>query len=195
MNRIRIGIVGYGNIGKGVEQAVEYAPDMELVAVFTRRNPSEMQINSQAKVLQLEQAIEMKDQIDVMILCGGTLTDLPEQGPTLAQYFNTVDSFDTHEKIPEYMEMVNKAADKGRKTAIISTGWDPGLFSMIRALAGAVLPDGDTYTFWGRGVSQGHSFAIRQVEGVKHAVQYSVPRDSAIEEARSGRRPQLSAWE
>ncbi len=193
MKKTRIGIVGYGNIGKGVEKAIEYAPDMELAAVFTRRDPSALAIASQAKVMSFEQVLDMKDQIDVMILCGGTTADLPEQGPYLAGHFNMVDSFDAHTKIPEYMSVIEAAAAKGKKTAVISAGWDPGLFSMMRSLGEAVLPDGNYYTFWGRGVSQGHTFAIRHIEGVKDAVQYSVPVDSALAEVRSGRRPQLSA--
>ena len=193
MKKIKIGIMGYGNIGKGVEKAVDYAYDMELVAVFTHRNPKELAIVSQAKVMSYEQATNLKDKIDVMILCGGTSADLPEQGPKLVHDFNTVDSFDTHTKIPEYMANIDRVAKNSKKTAIISAGWDPGLFSIMRALGEAVLPDGNFYTFWGRGVSQGHTFAIRHIEGVKNGIQYSIPIDSAVEEARSGRRPHLSA--
>jgi len=170
---IRIGIVGYGNIGRGVEKAVAAAPDMELRAVFTRRDPKDSALTgASAPVLPVGAAEKMTGEIDVMVLCGGSATDLWEQGPYFAGNFNTVDSFDTHARIPEYMAAIDAAAQ--RTTAIISCGWDPGLFSMIRLLSGSILPDGDSYTFWGKGVSQGHSDAIRRIDGVKKAIQYTV---------------------
>jgi diaminopimelate dehydrogenase len=196
--KIRIGIAGYGNIGKGVEKVIAQNPDMELVAVFTRREPEKLLINTPGvTVYNIDEAVNMTDKIDVMVLCGGTAKDLPEQGPKFVALFNTVDTFDTHAKIPEYLESVNKAAKN--KTAIISTGWDPGLFSMMRMVYEAVLPDGVNYVFYGRGVSQGHSDAIATVEGVKkssekkYAVQYTVPYEDAINEVRSGSNPQLTA--
>lgn len=194
MEKIRIGIVGYGNIGRGVEKAVHASADMELVAVFTRRDPAGLAIQTKgAKVLGIDDAFAMKDEIDVMILCGGSATDLPEQGPQFAQAFSIVDSFDTHAKIPAYLKTVNDAAKN--TTAVISAGWDPGLFSIIRALSGAILPGGNSYTFWGKGVSQGHSDAIRRVEGVRYAVQYSVPIQQAMDAVKSGTSPVLSTRE
>jgi len=188
MEKIRIGIVGYGNIGKGVEKAVLTAPDMELKAVFTKRDPVSIQLSySSAPVLPFAESKTKTDEIDVMILCGGSKTDLIGQGPELAALFNTVDSFDIHSKIPEYLKSVDAAAQK--TTAIISCGWDPGLFSMMRAISESVLPDGNHYTFWGHGVSQGHSVAVRSVEGVKTGVQYSVPLADAVESVRRGERP------
>ncbi|MCL2785141.1 MAG: diaminopimelate dehydrogenase [Propionibacteriaceae bacterium] len=188
---IRIGIVGYGNIGRGVEKAVRAAEDMELVAVFTRRDPAAVALESgSVPVLSVDEAEHMTDAIDVMVLCGGSATDLAEQGPYFASMFNTVDSFDTHARIPEYLAAVNACAKE--TTAVISTGWDPGLFSMMRALFEAVLPAGATYTFWGKGVSQGHSDAIRRVPGVAHAVQYTIPREEAIAQVRSGAMPELT---
>lgn len=193
MSKIRIGIVGYGNIGKGVEAAIRQNPDTELVAVFTRRTADSIKINTPgAKVVNIKEAKNYTEDIDVMILCGGSATDLPEQGPEFAAMFNTVDSFDTHAKIPEYLENVNKAAAASKKTSVISVGWDPGLFSMIRMLSGAILPIGKDYTFWGKGVSQGHSDAIRRVPGVKNAIQYTIPIDNAIESVRSGSNPELT---
>jgi len=193
MSKIRIGIVGYGNIGKGVEAAIKQNPDTELVAVFTRRTADSVKINTPgAKVVNIKEAKNYTEDIDVMILCGGSATDLPEQGPEFAAMFNTVDSFDTHAKIPEYLEKVNKAAAASKKTSVISVGWDPGLFSMIRMLSGAILPVGKDYTFWGKGVSQGHSDAIRRVPGVKNAIQYTIPIDNAIESVRSGSNPELT---
>jgi len=192
MSKIRIGIVGYGNIGRGVEKAVQAAPDMEMTAVFTRRDPSEVKIcDGSAAVMHVGRAADMKGSVDVMVLCGGSASDLPVQGPQFAKDFNIVDSFDTHAKIPEYMAAVDAAA-KGT-TAIISAGWDPGLFSMMRAMSDAVLPDGSDYTFYGRGVSQGHSDAIRRIKDVKNAIQYTVPIGGAVDAARSGARPKLSA--
>lgn len=193
MSKIRIGIVGYGNIGRGVEAAIKQNADTELVAVFTRRQPDSLTIKTpNAKVVSIKDASKYANDIDVMILCGGSATDLPVQGPEFAAMFNTIDSFDTHAKIPEYFEKVNKAASAANKTSIISVGWDPGLFSMMRMLTGAVLPVGNDYTFWGKGVSQGHSDAIRRVAGVKNAIQYTVPVDSAVESVRSGKNPTLT---
>jgi len=188
MDKIRIGIVGYGNIGRGVEKAVLAAEDMELRAVFTRRSPSSLKLfDGTIPVLPIEAASKMTNGIDVMILCGGSATDLGEQGPYFASMFNIVDSYDTHAKIPEYMASIDAVAKK--TTAVISTGWDPGLFSMQRLVMESVLPDGKCYTFWGHGLSQGHSDAVRRIDGVKNAVQYTVPIDSAIEAVRSGNRP------
>lgn len=194
MDQIRVGIVGYGNIGRGVEKAVNCAPDMELAAIFTRRDPQSIQpAAAGTKVLGIGEAEGMTEQIDVMILCGGSAADLRVQGPQFAQLFNTVDSFDTHAKIPEYLADMDAAAKE--TVALLSCGWDPGLFSMLRLLSGAVLPEGADYTFWGRGVSQGHSDAIRQIAGVKSAVQYTVPIDNAVERARSGENPDLTTRE
>ena len=190
--KIRIGIAGYGNIGRGVEKVIPQNPDMELAGVFTRRNPGELKINTLGvPIYTLDNAESIKDKIDVMILCMGSAKDLPEWGVKCASMFNIVDSFDTHALIPEYFEKINKAAVN--KTAVISAGWDPGLFSMIRMMSEAILPEGKNYTFWGRGVSQGHSEAIRRVEGVKNAIQYTVPIEKAINEVRSGSNPELSA--
>ncbi len=193
MSKIRIGIVGYGNIGRGVEAAIKQNPDTELVAVFTRRTAESFSINTPgAKVVNISSAKDYANDIDVMILCGGSATDLPEQGPEFAAMFNIVDSFDTHAKIPEYYEKVDKAAASAKKIGVISVGWDPGLFSMIRMLSGAILPEGKDYTFWGKGVSQGHSDAIRRVPGVKDGKQYTIPIDSAVESVRSGSNPELT---
>lgn len=193
MNKIKIGIVGYGNIGRGVEAAIKQNQDTELVAVFTRRSPESLKINtSTAKVVAIDEAVNYKNDIDVMILCGGSATDLPEQGPEFAAMFNMVDSFDTHAKIPEYFETVNKAAIAAGKVGVISVGWDPGLFSMIRMMSGAILPVGNDYTFWGKGISQGHSDAIRRVEGVKDAKQYTIPMDKAVQSVRNGENPELT---
>lgn len=190
MANIKVGIVGYGNIGRGVEAAIKQNPDTELVAVFTRRSPESLKLDTPgAKSVSLGDAALYRDTIDVMILCGGSATDLPEQGPALAAMFNTVDSFDTHAKIPEYLEKLGTAAASAKKTAIASVGWDPGLFSMIRMMSGAILPDGRDYTFWGKGVSQGHSDAIRRVKGVANAIQYTIPIDSAVEAVRNGTNP------
>ncbi len=192
---IKVGIAGYGNLGKGAEKAVLAAPDMELVGIFTRRNPSSINTVSGCPVYSLNDVEQFKDDIDVMILCGGSASDLPEQTPALAALFNVVDSFDTHARIPEHFEAVNDAAQKAEKTAAISIGWDPGLFSLNRLISESILPDGASYTFWGRGVSQGHSDAIRRIEGVVDARQYTVPVPEAIEAARSGNRPELSTRE
>lgn len=193
---IRIGIVGYGNLGRGVEAALKQNSDMQLVSVFTRREPAEVQLlDANTPVRKLDSIASFKDQIDALILCGGSKNDLPEQGPALAAMFNTVDSFDTHAKIPEYFDAVDQAARQAGTTAIISVGWDPGLFSLNRLFGEAILPDGDTYTFWGKGLSQGHSDAVRRVPGVKAGVQYTIPAADAIERVRSGSRPQLATKE
>ena len=192
---IRIGIYGYGNLGRGVECAVKNNPDMELVAVFTRRDPSSVSILSDAGVYSADDVLNFKDKIDVMILCGGSATDLPVQTPKLAEHFNVVDSFDTHARIPEHFANVDAAAKKGNKTGLISVGWDPGMFSLNRMYANAILPDGSDYTFWGKGVSQGHSDAVRRIEGVIDARQYTIPVESALEAVRSGSNPELSTRE
>ena len=193
---IKIGIAGYGNLGRGVECAVKQNPDMTLAAVFTRRNPADVSILTEGvPVCRIEDAADWKDRIDVMILCGGSATDLPEQTPALAQMFNVIDSFDTHARIPEHFANVDAAAKKGGNVGIISVGWDPGMFSLNRLYANAVLPDGKDYTFWGKGVSQGHSDAIRRVEGVKDARQYTIPVESALEAVRAGENPELSTRE
>lgn len=187
--KIKVGIAGYGNLGKGVELAIKQNSDIELVAVFTRRNPEN--IISSSPVFHLSKAENFKSKIDVMILCGGSATDLPEMGPMLSAIFNTVDSFDTHAKIPEYFTNIDKIARRNKTLSLISTGWDPGLFSLARLLGQCVLPEGKDYTFWGKGVSQGHSDAIRRVKGVKNGVQYTVPVESALERVRSGENPDL----
>ena len=193
---IRIGIYGYGNLGRGVECAIMQNPDMELVAVFTRRDPSTVTlINKDVPVCKTEDALGMTDKIDVMILCGGSAKDLPEQTPYLAKYFNVVDSFDTHAKIPEHFENVDKRAKEGAKVGLISVGWDPGMFSLNRLIAGSILVDGQDYTFWGKGVSQGHSDAIRRIEGVKNAKQYTVPVEKALLSVRNGENPSLTTRE
>jgi len=196
MEKIRIGIVGYGNIGKGLETAIQNNPDMELVAVFTRRDPSTLKIkDKKAKVVHFCDAEKYKETIDVMVLCTGSAKDLPVHGVEFAKMFNTVDSFDTHAKIPEYLKNVNESALSSGKVSIVSIGWDPGLFSMIRMISNAVLPNGKDYTFWGKGVSQGHSDAIRRVEGVKKGIQYTIPIESAVERVRKGENPDLTAGE
>lgn len=193
---IRIGILGYGNVGRGVELAVEQNPDMKLAAVFTRRAPETVKtVSDSVRIVNIEELEQYKDSIDVLVLCSGSATDLPEQAPKYASLFNCVDSFDTHAKIPEYYESVNKAAKAAGKTAAISIGWDPGLFSLNRMLLGAVLPEGKDYTFWGKGVSQGHSEAIRRVKGVKNGIQYTIPVDEAVNRIRNGEMPELSTGE
>lgn len=193
---IRIGILGYGNLGRGVECAIRQNPDMELAAVFTRRNPEDVTIlTKSAAVCNVADAPEWKDKIDVMILCGGSATDLPVQTPEYVSMFNVVDSFDTHAKIPEHFANVDAAAKKSGKVGIISVGWDPGMFSLNRMYANAILPEGKDYTFWGRGVSQGHSDAIRRIDGVKDGKQYTIPVESALEAVRSGKDPELSTRE
>ena len=189
---IRIGILGYGNLGRGVELAIQHCPDMELAGVFTRRDPVSLKTVTGANVYSMEQAETMQDDIDVMILCGGSATDLPAQTPKFASMYNVVDSFDTHANIPAHFAAVDAQAKANGKTAIISTGWDPGMFSLNRVLMQAILPQGDTYTFWGKGVSQGHSDAIRRLDGVKDARQYTIPVESALEAVRNGEAPQLT---
>ena len=193
---IRVGILGYGNLGRGVECALKHTPDMELTAVFTRRAPETVKIlTSGAKVLSVSEAEHMQEDIDVMIICGGSATDLPKQTPYYAGLYNVVDSFDTHANIPEHFAEVDKAAKASGKVAAISIGWDPGMFSLNRMIAGAILPDGKSYTFWGKGVSQGHSDAIRRINGVKDARQYTIPVESALEAVRAGNNPELTTRE
>ena len=193
---IRVGIFGYGNLGRGVESAIRQNKDMELVAVFTRRSPESVKIRTQGVAVCHADDIESyKDKIDVMILCGGSATDLPVQTPNLAKHFNVIDSFDTHARIPEHFANVDASAKESGKVAIISVGWDPGMFSLNRAYAMAILPDGKDYTFWGKGVSQGHSDAIRRVEGVLDGKQYTIPVEAALEAVRSGVNPDLSVRE
>ncbi len=190
---IKIGILGYGNLGRGVECAVKQNNDMELKAVFTRRNPNEVSILTEsAKVYHIDDILMHKDEIDVLIICGGSATDLPVQTPEYAKYFNVIDSFDTHAKIPEHFANVDKSAQESGKIGIISVGWDPGMFSLNRVYANAILADGKDYTFWGKGVSQGHSDAIRRIEGVKDARQYTIPVQKALEQVRNGNTPELT---
>ena len=190
---IRIGILGYGNLGKGVECAIKHNPDMELKAVFTRRDPSTLSILTEgAKVYSVNDAPAMKDEIDVLIICGGSATDLPKQTPEMAKYFNVIDSFDTHARIPEHFEAVDKAAKESGHIGLISVGWDPGMFSLNRLYANAILPGGKDYTFWGKGVSQGHSDAIRRIDGVKDGKQYTIPVEAALESVRNGENPDLT---
>ncbi len=189
---IRIAIVGYGNLGKGVECAIKQNPDTELYAVFSRRAPETVKTLTGAKVYLLDDIINHKDNIDTVIICGGSATDLPTQTPELAKHFNVIDSFDTHAKIPEHFSNVDAAAKQGGNTAMISVGWDPGMFSLNRLYAEAILPDGKDYTFWGKGVSQGHSDAVRRIEGVLDARQYTIPVDEAVDRVRKGENPELS---
>ena len=190
---IRIGILGYGNLGRGIESAIRQNQDMELVAVFTRRDPQQVKIQTEGvSVYKVDQIAEFQDRIDVLMLCGGSATDLPKQTPEYAKYFNVIDSFDTHAKIPEYFANVDKAAKEGNNISIISVGWDPGMFSLNRLYAESILVQGSTYTFWGKGVSQGHSDAIRRIPGVKNAIQYTVPVDEAVDQVRSGSEPKLT---
>lgn len=192
-NSIRIGIAGYGNLGRGVETAIQKNPDLQLVGIFTRRAPESVSpCFAETAVFHMDSLSDFQDKIDVLILCGGSKDDLPQQGPGLASQFNIVDSFDTHARIPEYYESVDAPATANKKTALISIGWDPGMFSINRLFGEALLPDGETYTFWGKGLSQGHSDAIRRVDGVKAGVQYTIPSNDAIEQVRSGARPVLS---
>ncbi|KEH98488.1 diaminopimelate dehydrogenase [Clostridium massiliodielmoense] len=192
-NKIRVGIVGYGNLGRGVELALSQNEDFELEAIFTRRDPSKVDANS--KMVHISKIEDYKGKIDVMILCGGSALDLPEQGPKIVENFNTIDSFDTHARIPKYFKAMDEVAKKSGTIGLISIGWDPGLFSLNRILSEAVLPNGKDYTFWGTGVSQGHSDAIRRVEGVKNGVQYTVPVKNAIQRVRSGENPELAVSE
>ena len=195
MEKIKLGIVGYGNLGRGVECAVRQNEDVELSAIFTRRAPESLKVKSDAEVVSVKEIENWKDKIDVLILCGGSATDLPVQTPEYAKMFNVIDSFDTHAKIPEHFENVNKSAIMGNKVAIISVGWDPGLFSLNRMYANAILPDGNDYTFWGKGVSQGHSDAIRRVEGVKDGKQYTVPVEKALQSVKNCENPILTTRE
>lgn len=193
---IRIAIAGHGNLGKGVEAAIPLNPDMQLVGIYTRRSPDQLTpANPQTPVFAISELIGHADRIDVLILCGGSKEDLPRQGPEYAAHFNTVDSFDTHARIPDYFAEVDAPARANRKTALISAGWDPGMFSINRVLGEALLPDGDTYTFWGDGLSQGHSDALRRIPGVSGAVQYTRPVPAAVDKARSGTRPVLTTRE
>jgi len=190
---MRVGILGYGNLGKGVECAIKQNEDMELVAVFTRRNPESLKLLTPGvKVCSVDEAVQKKDEIDVLIICGGSATDLPKQTPEFSRYFNVIDSFDTHARIPEHFAAVDASAQEAGKVAVISVGWDPGMFSLNRLYANAILPQGKDYTFWGKGVSQGHSDAIRRVEGVLDGKQYTIPVDEALEAVRSGANPELT---
>lgn len=194
--KIRIGIAGYGNLGRGVEYAISACSDMDLIGVFTRRNPSDIKIvNEAVPVYAFDELKDFQNKIDVLILCGGSKNDLPVQGPALSSMFNTVDSYDTHAKIPGYFEAVDASAKPNGKTAIISVGWDPGLFSINRLFGETVLPNGETYTFWGKGLSQGHSDAVRRIDGVKGAVQYTIPVPDAVDRVRSGSQPVLTTRE
>lgn len=192
---IKIGIVGYGNLGRGVECAVSKSEDMELIGVFTRRSPESVQTCSNVPVYEMKQVYEMKEDIDVLVLCGGSANDLPKQTAELAEHFNVIDSFDTHAEIPEHFDRVDTASKNGKHISIISVGWDPGLFSLNRLYGQAILPNGSDYTFWGKGVSQGHSDAIRRIEGVKDARQYTIPVEAALESVRNGENPELSTRE
>ena len=190
---MKIGILGYGNLGKGVECAIKQNSDCELVAVFTRRDPSTVKLLTDGvPVVKIDDILSYQDKIDVLIICGGSATDLPKQTPEYAKYFNVIDSFDTHAKIPEHFENVNNSAKSANKTALISAGWDPGMFSLARLYANAILPNGNDYTFWGKGVSQGHSDAIRRIDGVKNAKQYTIPVESALQSVRNGENPELT---
>ena len=196
MTKIRIAIVGYGNLGKSVEIGINQNKDMELVGIFSRRDPNSIKVtNKEVAVYHIDEAKDMKDKIDVIILCGGSAKDIPEQGPMLAEMFNTVDAFDTHAKIPDYYNIMDKVAKESEKVAIISSGWDPGMFSINRLYAEAILPVGHTYTFWGKGVSQGHSDAVRRVDGVKNGAQYTIPVESAIKAIKEGQNPELTTRE
>ena len=193
---IRVGILGYGNLGKGVESAIAQNDDMELKAVFTRRNPESVSVRTAGvKVLQADELSHMQDELDMLILCGGSATDLPVQTPQYASMYNVVDSFDTHARIPEHFAAVDAAAKKAGKVSLISCGWDPGMFSLNRLYANCVLPEGKDYTFWGKGVSQGHSDAVRRIEGVKDCRQYTIPVEKAVEAVRSGSNPELTTRE
>ncbi|GAB4073109.1 diaminopimelate dehydrogenase [Barrientosiimonas marina] len=192
-SNIKLGIVGFGNLGKGAAKAIKATSDLDLVAVFTRREPESLNINEPGvQAVHIDHAEDYQSAIDVMLLCGGSATDLPEQTPHFASMFNTVNSYDTHAKIPEFYQTVNDAAANHQTTAIISVGWDPGLFSINRVMADAILPEGKSYSFWGEGLSQGHSDAVRRVNGVKNGVQYTIPSEEAIEQVRSGANPELS---
>ena len=190
---IRIGILGYGNLAKGVEASIQQNPDMKLVVVFSRRDPASVKIKTPGvDVVSVSKAEEYKDKIDVLIICGGSATDLPEMTPFYSKMFNCIDSFDTHANIPQHFEAVDKACQEGNTTSLISAGWDPGMFSIQRLYANCILPEGKDYTFWGKGVSQGHSDAIRRIPGVKNGKQYTIPVESALEAVRSGSEPELT---
>ena len=190
---MKIGILGYGNLGRGIEAAIRQNDDMELTSVFTRRDPSSVKLNTPGVgVYNVSEIVDHKDDIDVLVLCGGSATDLPEQTPEYVKYFNVIDSFDTHARIPEHFANVDKVAKENGNIALISCGWDPGMFSLMRLYSNAILQEGNDYTFWGKGVSQGHSDAIRRVEGVKNGKQYTIPIDSALEAVRSGSNPDLT---
>ena len=193
--KIKIAICGYGNLGKGVEKEISKSEDMELCAIFTRRDPKTLIINSNTPVVSIDEIDNWVDKIDVVIMCGGSATDLPVQVPIFAKKFNTVDSFDTHAKIPEHFKNVNESALSANKTSLISGGWDPGMFSLMRVYADSILSDGTTYTFWGKGVSQGHSDAIRRIPGVKNAIQYTIPIEEAMEKVRNGENLDLTTRE
>lgn len=195
MTKIRIGIVGYGNLGKSVELGIGQNKDMELVGVFTRRDPSTIKTVTGVPAYLANDAKNMTDQVDVMVLCGGSMSDMPIQGPLFANMFNTVDGYDTHAKIPDYFDEVNKNALDAGKVCVISSGWDPGMFSLNRLYSEVILPEGNTYTFWGKGVSQGHSDAIRRIKGVKNAKQYTIPMERAIEAVKRGEMPELTVRE
>ena len=194
-SKIRVAILGYGNLGRGVEAAMPYNPDMTLMGVFTRRPPETVKTLTNVPVYHVDELLAMKDVIDVLILCGGSATDLPVQSPEWARHFNIVDSFDNHSKIPEHFAAVDASASVGGKTALISAGWDPGMFSLQRLLGNCILPDGHDYTFWGKGVSQGHSDAIRRIEGVANAKQYTIPVEDALARVRAGEDPVLTTRE
>lgn len=195
MEKIKVAIAGYGNLGRGVEYALENSKDMELVAVFTRRDPESLKIRCDVPVYSMDKAPEMKNEIDVMILCGGSANDLPKQTAEMARYFNVVDSFDTHAKIPEHFDTVDAVSRESGKVAVISAGWDPGMFSLNRLYGQAILANGSDYTFWGPGVSQGHSDAVRRINGVVDARQYTIPSEDALNRVRSGEQPELTVRE
>lgn len=189
---IKLGILGYGNLGRGVENAMKFNKDMELCAIFTRRNPETVKVNSNTPVVSVNDIEQWKDKLDVLIICGGSATDLPVQTPKYAEMFNVIDSFDTHARIPEHFANVDKAAKTSDKVAIISLGWDPGMFSLNRLFGNVLLPNGKDYTFWGKGISQGHSDAIRRIKGVKNAKQYTIPVEEALKSVRNGENPELT---
>ncbi len=194
-NKVKVAICGYGNLGKGIEKEITKSKDMELVAIFTRRDPKSLNTASSIPVVSITDVEKWKEKVDVVIMCGGSATDLPVQVPEMAKLFNTVDSFDTHAKIPEYFKKVDEAAVSSKNTSVISGGWDPGMFSVMRLYANAILPEGSTYTFWGKGVSQGHSDAIRRISGVKNAKQYTIPIKEAMDKVRNGENPEFTTAE
>ena len=193
--KVKLGILGYGNLGKATELAIRDNDDMELVSIFTRRNPSELKTQTNVTVASVKEISNYKDKIDILILCGGSATDLPNQTPEYAKLFNVIDSFDTHARIPEHFSNVDKASKESNHVALISCGWDPGAFSLNRLMAESFLPKGNSYTFWGKGVSQGHSDAIRRIKGVKNGVQYTVPIDKSVNSVRNGENPKLTTRE